>query len=80
MLGTMAQMYLKDLAEKTKRGQLGRALKGKIPGRKAYGYDILPAGADGAGERGINAAEAAVVRRIFELFTAGDSRVRSRSG
>jgi site-specific DNA recombinase len=73
MLGTMAQMYLKDLAEKSKRGQLGRALKGKIPGGKAYGYDVLPAGAEGAGERSINAAEAAVVRRIFELFAAGVS-------
>ena len=80
MLGTMAQMYLKDLAEKTKRGQLGRALKGKIPGGKAYGYDVLPAGADGAGERRINAAEAAVVVRIFELFAAGGARGRSPSG
>ena len=59
MLGTMAQMYLKDLAEKTRRGQLGRALKGRIPGGKAFGYDVLPANADGAGERQINAAEAA---------------------
>jgi site-specific DNA recombinase len=60
MLGTMAQMYLKDLAEKTRRGQLGRALKGRIPGGRAYGYDVLPAGPDGAGERRINPAEAAV--------------------
>ena len=70
MLGTLAEMYSKDLGEKTKRGQLGRALKGKIPGGKAYGYDVLPAGA-GAGERSINAAEAAVVRRIFELYDQG---------
>jgi len=73
MLGTMAQMYSSDLGEKTKRGQLGRALKGKIPGGGAYGYDVLPAGADGAGERSINAAEAAVVVRIHQLFAAGDS-------
>jgi DNA invertase Pin-like site-specific DNA recombinase len=73
VLGMMAQAYLKDLGKRTRRGQLGRALKGKIPGGKAYGYDVLPAGADGAGERSINAAEAAVVRRIFELFTAGVS-------
>ena len=73
VLGMMAQAYLRDLGEKTKRGQLGRALKGKIPGGKAYGYDVLPAGADGAGERSINATEAAVVRRIFELFAAGVS-------
>jgi site-specific DNA recombinase len=71
MLGTMAQMYLKDLAEKTRRGQLGRALKGRIPGGKAYGYDVLPAGPDGAGERRINPAEAAVIQRIFALFAAG---------
>jgi site-specific DNA recombinase len=73
MLGTMAQMYLKDLAEKTRRGQLGRALKGRIPGGRAYGYDVLPAGPDGAGERRINPAEAAVVQRIFTLFAAGRS-------
>jgi site-specific DNA recombinase len=73
MLGTMAQMYLKDLAEKTRRGQLGRALKGRIPGGKAYGYDVLPAGPDGAGERRINPAEAAIVQRIFALFAAGTS-------
>jgi site-specific DNA recombinase len=73
VLGMMAQAYSKDLGEKTKRGQLGRALKGKIPGGKAYGYDVLPAGADGAGGRSINATEAAVVRRIFEFFTAGVS-------
>jgi hypothetical protein len=35
LLGTMAQMFLKDLAEKTRRGQLGRALKGRSPGGKA---------------------------------------------
>ena len=37
IMGTMAQMYVLDLREKTKRGQLGRALKGKVPGGKAYG-------------------------------------------
>jgi site-specific DNA recombinase len=71
VLGMMAQIQLKDLAEKTKRGQLGRALKGKVPGGKAYGYDVLPATAEGAGERRVNPAQAVVVRRIFELFAAG---------
>ena len=37
MLGTMAQMYLSDLREKTWRGQLGRGLQGKIPAGRAYG-------------------------------------------
>ena len=75
MLGTMAQLYLSDLREKTWRGQLGRALQGKLPGGKAYGYDVVvPRDANaGAGERLINPAEAAIVRRIFEEFAAGHS-------
>jgi site-specific DNA recombinase len=68
MLGTMAQLYLSDLREKTWRGQLGRALQGKIPGGKAYGYDIV---GDTTGERHINHSEAAIVRRIFAEFAAG---------
>lgn len=41
LLGTMAQLFLSDLKEKTRRGQLGRALSGKIPGGKAYGYKVV---------------------------------------
>ena len=73
VMGMMAQHYVKDLAQKTKRGQLGRALKGKLPGGKAYGYDVLPADADGAGHRRINQGEAAVVTRIFEDYATGRS-------
>ncbi len=77
MLGTMAQMYLSDLREKTRRGQLGRALQGRIPGGKAYGYDVVSPDSgvrnEGRGERRINAAEAAVVRRIFESYASGMS-------
>ena len=70
LLGTMAQLYLSDLKDKTKRGQLGRALAGKIPGGKAFGYDLV----DGkTGERQINSAEAATVRRIFQDYATGSS-------
>jgi site-specific DNA recombinase len=70
LLGTMAQLYLADLKEKTRRGQLGRALAGKIPGGKAYGYRLI----DGQrGERQVDEAEALVVRRIFREFAAGKS-------
>ena len=70
LLGTMAQLYLSDLKEKTRRGQLGRALAGKIPGGKAYGYRLV----DGEpGERQIDEAEALVVRRIFRDFAVGMS-------
>ena len=70
MLGTMAQLYLSDLREKTWRGQLGRVLLGKVPGGKAYGYDVV---GSSAGERSINPSEAMIVRRIFEEFAAGRS-------
>jgi hypothetical protein len=32
LMGTMAQMFLSDLRDKTKRGQLGRVLKGRVAG------------------------------------------------
>jgi site-specific DNA recombinase len=75
MLGTMAQLYISDLREKTWRGQLGRALQGKMPGGKAFGYDVVESSGktSGAGERSINEAEAAIVRRIFCEFADGRS-------
>ena len=71
MLGTMAQMFLADLREKTKRGQLGRVLQGRAAAGKAYGYDVVQDGERGG--RVINPAEAAVVTRIFTLFAHGVS-------
>jgi site-specific DNA recombinase len=73
LLGTMAQMFLSDLRDKTKRGQLGRVLKGRVAGGKAYGYDVLPGDESGYGARRINETEAEVVRRIFRLFAGGMS-------
>jgi DNA invertase Pin-like site-specific DNA recombinase len=72
VMGMMAQMALKDLGEKTKRGQLGRVLKGRIPAGIAYGYKIA-AGDEGRGARAIDPEEAAVVRRIFNEFACGKS-------
>jgi DNA invertase Pin-like site-specific DNA recombinase len=77
LLGTMAQLYLSDLHEKTWRGQLGRALQGKVPGGKAYGYDIV---GTGTGERRINALEAKIVDRIFREFAGGYTPARLPSG
>lgn len=70
MLGTMAQIYLTDLREKTKRGQLGRVLQGKAAAGKAFGYDIVHEG-DERGGRTINPAAAETVRRIFAMFANG---------
>src|SRR5215468_3413877 len=75
--GTMGALYLKDLADKTRRGLRGRVEAGKSGGGNSYGYDVVRGlGADGqplTGERKINADESAIVRRIFEEYAAGVS-------
>ena len=70
LLGTMAQLYLSDLKQKTWRGQLGRALQGKVPGGKAYGYDVVTGA---TGEPHIKPVEADIIRRIFAEFANGHS-------
>ena len=73
--GTMNALYLKDLADKTRRGLQGRVEAGRSGGGNAYGYDVIASGGhDGdRGERRLNAAEAAIVQRIFREFAAGNS-------
>jgi DNA invertase Pin-like site-specific DNA recombinase len=74
--GLMGEMYLKSLAEKTRRGLEGRVLAGKSGGGRSFGYDLaagLEASAPGVtGERKIDEAEAEVVREIFRRFAAGE--------
>ena len=75
--GTMNALFLKDLADKTRRGQRGRVEAGKSGGGNAYGYDVVKK-LDGNGEpirgdRAINEAQAEVVRRIFRDYAAGKS-------
>ena len=75
--GTMNALYLKDLAQKTKRGLEGRVLQGKSGGGRAYGYDVAKIH-DEHGERvrgnlSINQAEALIVRHIFEDYAKGKS-------
>lgn len=75
--GTMSALFLRDLGQKTRRGQIGRVAAGRIPGGLSYGYDKVHAlDAKGEPERGlraINEAEAEVVRRIFRQFLTGIS-------
>ena len=40
--GTMNALFLKDLAEKTRRGQMGRVAAGKSAGGLCYGYKARP--------------------------------------
>jgi DNA invertase Pin-like site-specific DNA recombinase len=39
--GTMGALYVKQLAEKTRRGLRGRVEKGRSAGGKSYGYDVI---------------------------------------
>jgi len=75
--GTMGAMFLKELANKTRRGLQGRALKGKSAGGIVYGYDVAhEAGPNGMIERGgrkINELQAKTVQRIFKAYANGTS-------
>ena len=71
MKGTIAKIFLEDLAQKTRRGQIGRVMAGRIPGGRCYGYDCAKDGEPG--KRSINETEAAVVRRIFREYVQGCS-------
>lgn len=69
--GTMNALFLKDLADKTRRGLRGRVEQGRSGGGNSYGYDIVAG--DERGQRKINEAQATIVRRIFEDYAAGKS-------
>lgn len=74
---TVAEIYLDDLRDKTRRGMQGRALHGYATGGIPYGYRTEPEH-DARGEvRGyrilIHEEEAEIVRRIFRLYRDGHS-------
>jgi site-specific DNA recombinase len=75
--GTMGALYLKDLADKTRRGLRGRVEAGKSGGGNSYGYDVVrsvnEAGELERGKRKINDGEAAIIRHIFNEYTKGKS-------
>lgn len=68
--GTMSALFLKDLAQKTRRGQQGRVKAGRIPGGKSYGYEVVQSLHE-RGQRRIIESEAEVIRRIFQEYAEG---------
>ena len=62
---------MKDLAQKTRCGQIGRVKAGRIPGGKSYGYDIVKDSSEERGRRTINGGEAEIVRLIFSQYADG---------
>ena len=75
--GTMNALYLKDLADKTRRGLEGRVRLGRSGGGLCYGYEVIRdrdgRGSPDRGGRRIIEDEARIIRRIFEAFAAGKS-------
>ena len=73
----MNALFLKDLAEKIRRGQKGRAIAKRSPGGLPYGYDVVRRfGDDGkpdSGLRVVNPEHAAVIREIFHKYGSGIS-------
>ncbi|MFC5423007.1 recombinase family protein [Bosea eneae] len=68
--GTMSALFLKGLAQKTRRGLAGRVREGMSAGGRAYGYRPVPGK---PGELVIVPAEAEIIRRIFAEYGAGAS-------
>lgn len=75
--GTMNALFLKDLADKTRRGQRGRVEIGKSGGGKCYGYVVVrqvdATGEPLRGDRAIDPVQADVIRRIFHEYSIGKS-------
>lgn len=76
--GTMGAVYLRELADKTRRGLEGRVRQGRGTGKVSYGYRTVrpPCGSEGEFERGLrepDPAEASLVLRVFEAYAAGQS-------
>ena len=77
LTGTMSALFLKNLADKTRRGQRGRVEAGKIGGGNSYGYTVVRRFDDNGdlirGDRAINSEQASVVTRIFNEYAQGAS-------
>ena len=75
--GTMSALFLKDLADKIRRGQRGCVARGRVPGGLCYGYDVVreldEKGNVEAGRRRVNPEQADVVRRVVREYVDGRS-------
>ncbi len=70
--------YRRQIAVWTRGAMEQKARRGYVTGGRCFGYDNVRV--EGHVERRVNEAEAAVVRRIFELYVegAGQSRIAKR--
>ncbi len=72
--GTMSALFLKELADKTRRGLRGRVTAGASAGGLSYGYAVVPVpeGED-RGVRAVKPVEAAMVVRVHTDYANGIS-------
>jgi DNA invertase Pin-like site-specific DNA recombinase len=68
--GLIDAVCWRELAEKTHRGMQGRALEGLATGGRCFGYRTVK-NERGAARLVVNAEEAQIVRRIFEMSSRG---------
>ena len=75
--GTMSALYLKDLGEKTWRGQSGPVRAEKSGAGNCYGYDAVMTARNADeqehGVRCVNEKQVAIVSHIFNEYAAGKS-------
>lgn len=65
--GVIGSIFLDDLAQKTRRGLLGRVREGKSPGGRIYGFTTVE------GALTVVPEQAQIVRRIFREYCEGRS-------
>jgi len=79
--GTMNALFLKDLADKTRRGLRGRVEAGKAIGAAPYGYRVVRRFDDNGevvkGEREIIPEQAEIIRRIFKEYAIENKSPRT---
>jgi DNA invertase Pin-like site-specific DNA recombinase len=81
--GMMGSLFLRDLADKTRRGLEGRVRAGRSTGAPAYGFEVVrkltDAGELDRGLRAIDPVKARTIVRIFEAYAGGASPRRIAS-
>ena len=71
--GMVDSLYVKELAKKTHRGLEGLVLRGLSAGGRCFGYATVSVGEGSSKRLIVNGAEAAIVRRVFEMSASGVS-------
>ena len=69
--GVMNEMFLRELARKTRRGQAGVVRSGRSAGGHCFGYDVVKAEQNGIYQ--INPEQADIIREIMQLYADGIS-------